>query len=84
MADLENDKMTSIGVFFYCPPKYTSLGLTDSSAEQNAIMASIMDETIIKADITYIDNTTATEYLGFESYNGKHCNVMKIYRLEVE
>lgn len=84
MAELDTKKMASLALIYYCPPKYTSLGLTDSSAEQCAIEASIMDETIIKADITYTDNSLKTEYLGFESYNGKHCNYMSIYRLEVK
>ncbi len=52
--------------------------------DEYKIMANIIDKSVIQADITYIDGTTKTEYLSLGSYEGRNCNYLTLYRLEVE
>lgn len=75
-ADLSGNVMATMHMLYELPE--------DSEVARMAKEASIADNAVIKADITYKDGTTKTEYLGLGSYEGRHCNVLDIYRLKIE
>ncbi len=52
--------------------------------EELAKLCSVVDKAVIQADITYNDGTTKTEYLSLGSHEGRNCNYLTLYRLEVE
>lgn len=74
-ADLDKNCMAYIYMYYE---------MGGSKVERDAKEASMLEQIIIKADITYKDQTTKTEYLGFGSHQGRNCNYIYIHRLAVE
>ncbi len=74
-ANLSSKAMANIWVLY---------DIYGKRVEELAKLCSIVDKSVIQADITYNDGTTKTEYLSLGSHEGRNCNYLTLYRLEVE